>query len=101
MPKVLAKGVTLDQSVNQDDDAEQTFFDKKSIKSEEVVSAYVDYALKVSDLAAKRMCEGVIVASPIKDACEYCEYKAMCAENRASERALAEVTTDVIVDSVK
>lgn len=66
----------------------------------ETIDGYVDYALKVSDLAAKRLCEGVIVPSPIKEACKYCDFKAMCDSVGVKERMIKKVGADTIVGAL-
>lgn len=73
----------------------------KNALSREDIDSYVEYAYMVSDLAAKQLCDGVIVASPAKDACKYCDYKAMCKTASMGEREQRTVTSKTIIDAVK
>ena len=56
-----------------------------------VLQSYVDYALKASEAAVKNMSDGVIVASPYENACEYCEYSALCGVKDATPRSVGTV----------
>lgn len=67
--------------------------------SEQTLNSYIDYAVKVADLAAKRMDEGVLVASPFNDACKYCEYKAMCDVDEQSIRKVGCVSEKTFEDN--
>ena len=115
--KAMAKGKTLNEEsalIAQDEEffknAASDFMpvsiDEKSggIKnalSREDMDSYVEYAYKVSDIAAKQLCEGVIVPSPAKEACKYCDYKAMCKSAFVGEREERTVTSKTIIDAVK
>ncbi len=58
--------------------------DKKTLLS------YMDYAIKVSESAVGKLEEGVIVASPYKGECEYCEFGGLCGM-QAEERTIGSV----------
>ena len=66
----------------------------------EEFNAYIDYAVKVSEKAVAQMTDGVIVASPYKGTCEYCDYASVCKKNSVSERTVNKVNTNIIVESV-
>ena len=73
----------------------------KNAISQSALSSYVDYAVKLSELAAQRMAEGVIVASPYNDTCQYCVYKALCGGGEENSRKLEKVNEDTIVNAVE
>ena len=50
----------------------------------------MDYAVKVSEKAVDKLADGVIVASPYKCECEYCEYGGLCGM-QAKERTVGSV----------
>ena len=50
----------------------------EKVFSAEIINSCINYAVKICDLAVKRMREGVIVPSPYDTACEYCQFAAMC-----------------------
>ena len=114
--KPLAQGKTLidDDALN----AQDVFFDEKGesefipaskdkngkIKNAvegSTISAYVDYAVKISELAAEQMNEGVIVNSPYEGECRYCQYKSLCDFSEVKERKLGKVEKDTIEQAVK
>ncbi len=115
--KSMAKGKTLNEEsalIAQDEaffknaasDFMPVSIDEKSggVKnalSREDIDSYVEYAYKVSDIAAKQLCDGVIVPSPAKDACKYCDFKAMCNSTFVAEREERTVTSKTIIDAVK
>ncbi len=55
--------------------------------SEEELSAYLEYALLISEKGARRMEEGVIVASPGEGACDFCPYGGMCPFTASTDEA--------------
>lgn len=63
---------------------------KDTINSE-TLKAYMDYAVKMSESAVKNLNEGVIIASPYLNACEYCKFSAMCGQNGQNKRTLGKV----------
>ncbi len=73
----------------------------KNSLSQSALSSYVDYAVKLSELAAQRMAEGVIVASPYNDTCQYCVYKALCGGGEENSRKLEKVNEDTIINAVE
>ena len=56
-----------------------------------MLQSYVEYALKASEAAVENMTEGVIVASPYENVCEYCEYSALCGVKDATPRTVGTV----------
>ncbi len=46
--------------------------------SSEAMRAHLEYALEISERAASRMAEGVIVPSPYQGVCEFCALRPMC-----------------------
>ena len=58
--------------------------------------AFVDYALKISENAARELDDGVIVASPFGDVCEYCEFRALCGAEEPEKRSVKSVDDSVI-----
>lgn len=114
--KPLAKGKTLmdenalrAQDVNFFNNGESGFIpatlDKtgkvKNATEGSAISAYVDYAVKISERAAIRMEEGVIINSPYEGECEYCGYKSMCDIASVKERSLLSVDKETVIDAVK
>ena len=66
----------------------------------EEFNAYIDYAVKVSEKAVAQMTDGVIVASPYKGTCEYCDYASVCKKKDVSERTVNKVDANIIVEAV-
>ncbi len=73
----------------------------KNALSEQEMSAYFDYAIKVSELAAERISSGFIAQSPIEDGCKYCQFKGICDSASIKERQRLEVDKTTIIDAVK
>ena len=65
------------------------------------MNAYVDYALKVSENAAKELSEGYILRTPAEGACEYCEFFALCSFDKPAERKVSSVDDETIEQAVK
>ncbi len=113
----LSKGVTLsdEKSIKMQDEkvlSGQGLFlqtvkkgDTVSIEGEhtqEGLNAMVNYAVKISELAVKRMAEGVIVPSPCSDTtCSYCDYKSLCPLFDPQVREYGKVDATTIIDAVK
>ncbi len=70
--------------------------------TEEGLNAMVDYAVAISELAVKRMGEGIIAPTPC-DAriCSYCEFKSLCPHLEAESREHGKVDSTTIIDAVK
>ncbi len=115
-PTPMAAGKTLNDKealVAQDadffDEGKSDFLpatiDKKSVikqvVDEDVLSACVEYALAISEKAASRMKEGVIVPSPSFDTCEHCDFSDMCGVPRQLQRDIAKVDEEVIAAAVR
>lgn len=64
------------------------------------MDGFVKYAVRVSELAAERLCDGVIVPSPMEKACDYCDFKAMCDSANALVRTEKTVDESTIVGAV-
>ena len=73
---------------------------KGTTVNEEEFNAYIDYAVKVSEKAVAQMTDGVIVASPYKGTCEYCDYASVCKKKDVSERTVNKVDANIIVEAV-
>jgi len=73
----------------------------KNAMDGESLNAHVDYALKVSDLAAKRLSEGYIVNSPYDKTCDYCKFKGLCDFESVVPRTVGKVTENIVVDATK
>lgn len=67
----------------------------------ETLSAMVNYSLRVSELATEQMREGVIVPSPSKDACVYCQFSAICGKVENNARKVKKITDKFFVDAIK
>lgn len=63
----------------------------KDAVNSETLKAYIDYAVKMSESAVKNLNDGVIIASPYLNACEYCKFSAMCGQNGQNKRTLGKV----------
>jgi ATP-dependent helicase/nuclease subunit B len=72
----------------------------KNSADEKTIQAHVDYALKISELAAKRMSEGYVKASPYDNACERCEFLALCEQKDVNPRTLNKITDKTVTDAV-
>ena len=68
----------------------------KGAVSARTMSAFISYALKVSERAVSRLEEGVIVPSPYERACEYCPFAGVCGAPGEFARSLCGVTDEVI-----
>lgn len=68
----------------------------KNVYDERTMRAFVDYALKISENAARELDDGVIVASPFGDVCEYCEFRALCRAEEPEKRSVKSVDDSVI-----
>ncbi len=113
----LAKGKTLneEQAINAQDvdfltkgtseflplKIDEKGLNDKDLVDRETISAYVNYALKVCEKGAKNIQDGVIIASPTGRICDYCKYKAMCADNVQEKREVNNVDQEFIKQSVK
>ena len=73
----------------------------KNCVDRETLQAHIDYALKVSELAVKRISEGYVVASPYDDACKYCEFLALCEQKDAKVRKFDKITDKTIKQAVE
>ena len=67
----------------------------------ETLKAFMDYAKKISEKAVNQINDGIIVASPYKDVCKYCAFKAMCNQDNPDQREVGSVTEQTVYDSVK
>ncbi|MBR1983137.1 MAG: PD-(D/E)XK nuclease family protein, partial [Clostridia bacterium] len=73
----------------------------KKATDSDTMQAFMDYAKKISEKAVQQIDDGIIVASPYKNACSYCAFKAMCNQVNPKEREVSSVTEQTIYDSVK
>ena len=72
----------------------------KNVYDERTMRALVDYALKISENAARELDEGVIVPSPFGDTCEYCEFRALCGSAEPEKRSVKAVDGAIIEKAV-
>lgn len=68
---------------------------------EETLRAFVKYALKASESAAREMDQGVIVPSPYGRVCENCPFSPVCGTNEELERTLGPVDEKVVAESAE
>lgn len=73
----------------------------KNVYDEKTMQAFVGYALKISENAAEQLSEGVIVASPFSNTCEYCKFKALCGTEEVECRSVKSVDGAIIEQSVE
>lgn len=62
---------------------------------------YMDYAVKISELSAMRLSEGVIVPSPYGETCKYCKFKGICTNANDKQRLLQAVKERTITNAIK
>lgn len=74
---------------------------EKGLASEEEMQGCIDYALKMSERAAEEMANGVILASPFENACDFCPYYGMCDGTFAKKRTAKEVKNEYFVSAAK
>lgn len=67
----------------------------------ETIQAFMDYALRISEKAVSQIDQGIIVASPYKNTCTYCPFKAMCNQTNPEEREVGSVSEQTVCDAVK
>jgi len=68
----------------------------KNAYSKENLESFRKYAIKVSENAVKEMADGVIVSSPIEDACEYCDYFGICQKNLEPREVIKAKDTNIL-----
>jgi ATP-dependent helicase/nuclease subunit B len=73
--------------------------DFKNTMQDDGLKSYVDYALKVSEVAAKHLEEGALVSSPYDKTCEYCAFKGLCDFENAAVRKVEKVNAQTIIDA--
>jgi hypothetical protein len=71
-----------------------------SLKTD-ALDSFVEYAVKLSELGAKQMKEGVIIPSASEGTCKYCDFKDMCALKNVYERKVESVDENTIFLAVK
>lgn len=59
-----------------------------------------EYARKMAEQAAEQLDEGVIIPSPIKDSCEYCQFSSLC-HDKFPERKVVYKNIKYVADSAK
>ncbi|MBO7345103.1 MAG: PD-(D/E)XK nuclease family protein, partial [Clostridia bacterium] len=62
----------------------------KHAVSKQTLLSYMDYAIKISESAVDKLEQGVMVASPYKGECEYCQFGGLCGM-QAEERTVGSV----------
>ena len=66
------------------------------------LQGYMKYALKLAENAVSDISDGVMIASPYKDACAYCEYGSICGYDEEAgfkERKVTDVKSATIVEA--
>ena len=91
----------LEESVGEFTGAKVVDGEIKKATDSHIIKAFMDYAKKISQKAVEQIDDGVIVASPYKDVCTYCAFKAMCNEVNPDEREVSSVSEQTIYDSTK
>ena len=71
----------------------------KNVLDSEQLSSYLDYAVKLSELAVSQLKDGVIVPSPYGKTCDYCDYKGICKYSGEKVRTVGKVNEETIVNS--
>ena len=73
----------------------------KKATDKDTLNAFIEYAKKISEKAVKQIDDGVIVASPYKNACTYCAFKGMCNQVNVEEREVGAVSEQTVFTAVK
>ncbi len=73
----------------------------KNAYDEKTMNALVKYALKVSENAARELEDGIIAASPVSKACEYCGFRAICGAEKPTVRGIKDVDGETILKAVE
>lgn len=76
------------------DGKESGTYDKSALE------AFVKYAVAVSEQAVSDLLSGVIIASPCKDGCKYCDYNAMCGVENVKERTINKVSEKTFIQAI-
>ena len=63
----------------------------KNAIDKDTLLKYIDYAVKISEKAVERLSQGVILASPYENVCEYCQFSALCGVHNAQPRSVGGV----------
>lgn len=87
----FAVGKTLEE---QEALSAQGFSSDAKVKngtSQTALNKRIEYAVKASELAATRLLEGVIKPTPYEDACEYCEFSALCGQYNPEKRTVGDI----------
>ena len=72
----------------------------KNSVDEVLLKAYIDYAVMMSNRAVERLQEGVIKPSPYENACDYCEFSALCGEKDVCARSIGALDKSVFEHAV-
>lgn len=67
----------------------------------EVLSSYIDYAVKLCEQAAERLSDGVIIPSPYGNACAECDFRALCGVSDVQPREVKKVSESAVTDALK
>ena len=73
----------------------------RSLLKKEDLDARLEYARRVSELGAKEMLDGVMIASPSAGACDYCKYFSVCGGKGKVRRSITVQRKDFIKESLK
>lgn len=73
----------------------------KNAYGEKTMRALVEYALKISENAAREMDGGVVAPSPYDNTCDYCEFRSLCGVQNPIIRKVGNVNGEVIEKSAE
>lgn len=96
----FADGKTLDSKDGLAAGEEKFVSAKDGIVSREEMRALRDYAEIISEKATENLSDGVIVASPTENACEFCAFSAICGKP-FDARAVDKIDVPFIAEAVK
>ena len=74
---------------------------KTNIYDEKTMQSLVDYSLKISENATKELEDGVIVASPYDNVCEYCNFHSLCGRVDDENRSLPTINASDILEALE
>lgn len=74
---IEGKSKFLDVRIKTDKAGESTVT-SQSVVSEEDMKKIIDYVINIIKISANEILKGNIKPLPVKEACEYCDYKNIC-----------------------
>ena len=67
---------------------------------EEEMSSLTEYARQMGERAVEQMKDGIVVASPLDKACDYCAYHAVCGIREENVRKVKRVTDGTVTKAI-